>query len=540
MKTARLTVRNSLLLSLALGVPTTALASTLIDVEGRVRQVIADPSRNVVYAALDAGKIITIDATTGAITLRRSIASAPGDMVVAEDGSRLFVYLADLDTVAELKLPEQDLVRYYESSGTRANVTGVGTAAGRLFVNRHEGLSILDTTSGNEIYFGNPDDTFHHWTYSRFLRVSPDGRTLYAQDQGISPSSIFVFDITQDTPRYRGEECCHACLGSPGRGVEFPPNEDLLYVLSGLRLYILSSTPLLPARYVGHFANFGGAAFAMSEDGSQIYVVADDEIAVIRASDWLTYHVLPLQGRGSHQGLALALDQRTLAVALEPFVADSTYIELIDVASLVPNRGGIRLRPLDDRELAPIYKARIRHPIQQGATGFFDWEAAALGRTPMEPGVYEIEITAPGHETVTLDVTVTPGAWTDLGDLVMTRVGDMPRPTRICAAPAARIGRTTRIEVTGLGFLEGEDLLLKSFNPDYVVEDFEFESWVRLRATVTVRPEALPRLTNGLDVVNGDGQSSVFGDRIVLLPPEELFADGFESGDTSAWSSMVP
>jgi hypothetical protein len=211
---------------------------------------------------------------------------------------------------------------------------------------------------------------------------------------------------------------------------------------------------------------------------------------------------------------------------------------MIGVSALVPNRGGIRLRPLDDVEGVPIYGARIRDPVFEGGSSYVDIGNGVLGRAPIEPDTFTTEITAPGHDSITRPVTVSAGSWFDMGDVVMTRTGDMPDPNEVCASPAAIIGKTVEIDVTGVGFFPGDTLELTCSDGDVTIESFAYQNWSTISATVTVASGATQARSGCLRVTNPDGNFD-FGDLLKMPPQPEIFADGFESGSTSGWSISV-
>lgn len=429
--------------------------------------------------------------------------------------------------------------RTYSPSGSQGDYPGLAAKPGRLQVSRQSGLAVMDTSNGAELYYDNP---FVGWSNLSFLKLSPDGNTMYLLNTGLSPASIYVLDVSEDTPRYIAEECCHTCLGSGGKGLELSTDGALAFVAVGARTKVLSTVPLLQEKFVG-LTDSSPTAVAVSADGNFAYLgYRDPEFAVVRTSDWLTFHVGDLQGDVADGGLALSSSQTTLAAVIEFAGFDPNRIELINVGNPTANRGGIRVHPMDSEHPVPIVDARISGPFSEGDSGYVDVAAGAVGRTPVEPDTYEVDITAPGYPTtVVQNVTVTAGQWTDLGTITMTRAGGaMNGIQKLCASPAAEIGRTVEVNVTGIGFFPGDDLLVRSFDPKITVDDFTYQDWSTITATVTVAPDAEPGLSyNDLQVVNPDGNSDS-GNMLRMPLNPMVFDDGFESGDLSNWSSVVP
>ena len=229
-------------------------AGTLVDPSGLVEDLVADPARNVFYATLDTQEIITINASTGGITDREMVSDDLGALAVASDGSKLYVALDTAETVEEYSLPGVNFSRTYTPSGNQGNYPGLAAKPGRLYVSRQSGLAVMDTATGAELYYGNPISPGSGiWSNRAVLRLSPDGNTLYAMNNGLSPASIDVVDVTEDTPRYLGEDCCHGCIGGNGRTIELSPDGSLAYVAVGgqYHLQVLSAVPMLYDRYAG-------------------------------------------------------------------------------------------------------------------------------------------------------------------------------------------------------------------------------------------------------------------------------------------------
>lgn len=514
------------------------LAGTLVDPGGLVEDLVADPVRNVFYASLETDEVVIVS-TSGSVTTRVSVPDDPHTLAVSTDGSKLYVTLATTNTVAEYDLPGLTFSRNFTLSDVFGFYKGMVAKPGRLYLTLDDSLSIVDTATGAEIYNGEPGVNTTWWRLGA-LRLSPDGKTLYAMNFGLSPVSLYVFDVTTDVPKYIGEDCCHTCHGGNGQAMQLSADGNHVYMAVGgqYHLQVLSAAPLLHDKFAGLTGPYPNAV-APSANGERVYVgYSDSEFAVVRTSDWLPYHVGDLQGDVVARGLALSSNQQVLAAVIEFTSFDPDRIELINVGSLVANRGGIRLRPLDDVESVPINGARIQDPVFEGNSAFFDVANGLLGRAPIEPDTFDTDISAPGHATVTRTVTVSPGTWTDLGDLVLTRTGDMPDPDEVCGSPAAEIGRTKEIDITGRGFFPGAALEVTTTDPDITIDTFTFENWSTIRATVTVAPSATPGLSSSLKVTNPDGGYDIGA--LLRMYEVPVFADGFESGDVATWSSSTP
>lgn len=448
--------------------------------------------------------------------------------------------MSDAESVAVYNLPGVTFNQNLVLTDTQSDRVGMVATNDRLYVARDDGLSVVDTANGSELYYGEPINTVS-WDRVAVMRLSPNGKRLYVLNIGLSPASLHVFNVESDTPTYIGEDCCHGCIGGNGRDMQISPDGESLYVAVGGQYYlqVLNAEPLLYQKNAGLTGPYPNSV-AASADGDFVYVgYSDNEFAAFRTSDWLPFHVGPLLDNVAARGLALAYDQVTLAAAVEFPSFDPERIELISVGNLVANRGGIKTRPLDSIENVPIANARIADP-SQGLNGYFDTSSGFLGRAPIDPDTYDIDITASGHATESRRVNVNAGAWTNLGDIVMTRTGVMPDPRDVCASPAGDIGETVTIDVTGSGFFPGPGLGLTTTDPNVTIEDWTYLDWSRISATVTVDPGATPGFgSNTLRVTNPDGEWDTGG--MLRMPPGVgLFDDGFEAGTAENWSGAQP
>ena len=517
-------------------VPVSAGAGVVVDPGGLVESIVADPVRNAFYASLDTNEIVLVD-TAGAVSQRVTVAGDPDALAVASDGSALYVALEDSHDVAVYTLPGLTFSTHYPLSATAMGPTGLVEKPGRLYAVSDDGLSIVDTTTGTELYFGQPPGGPAALFYRSVAALSPDGRRLFALDTGIV-ASLYVFDVSTDAPVYLGEDCCHGCIGSNGRQVTISPDGSRAYVVTGseYHLQVLATTPLLhreAAVLTGPYPN----AVVVSADGERLFVgYQDDEFAVARASDWLAFHVGPLQGRLAHRGLALSFDEATLAAVIQDQGFEPNRIELVDVASPVANRGGLRVRPLDAPTGVPVGWAYLDSTPNAGVPNYFEERAGYFGLAPLPAGAVQANLNAIGHAGQTFRTTVTAGAWTNLGDAYLPRTGTVPPPGDVCASPAAFIGGTTTVEVHGRGFLPEPGLAFTSLDPGIVVDSFEFVGWATMRATLSVDAAEPPGFFYATRVTNPDGQ---WQNGTVLLKGN-LFADGFETGDALRWSTSAP
>jgi DNA-binding beta-propeller fold protein YncE len=518
--------------ALALCAPLAAGAGTLVDPAGEIEAIVGDPVRDRYYLSLATNEVVVVEGG-GTVGPRVAVAGDPGELAVARDGSVLYVALESTHDVAVYALPAVTYLETYDLSAT-TGPTGLVAGPGRLYAVSNEGLSIVDTADGDELYF---DEPVANAFYASVLALSPDGRRLYAQDTGLSPATLELFDVSTVPPTYLGDDC--AGLGSNGRQVALSPDGARAYVATGGTYYVqvLGTGPLLhpeQAALTGPYPN----AIAVATNGSRIFVgYQDAEFAIVRTSDWLPFHVGTLEGRVMARGLALSSNQNRLAAAIEYQGFDPNRVELVNVTAPVANRGGVRARPLDTTAGIPIVGASFQDPPFEGASAFVEVAAGRVARAPIPPGPLTTDLSAPGHTTLELGTTIVAGSWSDLGDRPMVRTGSMPPPSAVCVTPAVAVGATQRVRLHGRGFQPGAGLAVTSNDGDLAIDDFDYVNWATIDATVTVSAVETPGLKVGaVRVTNPDAQLT--GGTILIK--DALFADSFESADLSRWSAANP
>ena len=497
--------------------PTASIsAGELVDPGGVIKDIVASPVGNDMYASLDTGKIVKVPFAGPGVSGQVTAVGVPGQLAVAPDGSRLYVALEDSFDVAVYSLPGMTYVDTFDLSATNVP-SGIAAGTTRLYVSWEGGLSVVDTATGTELYYDVPNnDLLFHQTR---LYLSPDESTLVAMTWGVLPLSLLVFDVSEDTPVQVGEDCCHGCAGGYGRDVAFSPDGSFLYVAAGSPYYIrvLNRPPngLLNQKHTiltGPYPN----AVEPTADGTRVFVAwQDDAFAIVRISDWLPFRIEPLLGSVVADGLVVSADGLTVAAAIEYASFDPDRIELVPVAS-VPNRGGIQVRPLDNIEGVPIRNARI--DINVGADNYVDIAGGILGRAPLQPADRDVDVTAFGYDDRTFPVTITSGNWTSLGDQTMVRTGDFAGPLDVCTSPAVVAAETSVVQVHGQSFLPGATV--ESTNSDFTIVDYTWVDWATFDVTVSVAPSAQTGFSGlVVKVINPDGEDD-WG-HMYVLPPSE-------------------
>jgi hypothetical protein len=484
-------------------------AGRIVDPGGTILGIAADPVRPLFYASLDTCEVVVIQIESGSILARIATPQVPGQMAVEPDGSKLYVALVDTYDIGVIDPGLRIFSGIIDLSASgyppKSLVPG---RPGRLYVTC-EGLSIVDTAAGTEIYFGTPRNA---GTFSNSdLAVTPDGSTLFVLDRKDS-GTFFALDVTTDSPAWLGAADAHEFADQIG----VSPDCRVCIACGGANTL---PTHALTAMFYSNETvspGYGPNSIAFSPGRDMVYAGSShrDEFAVASLSTLLPWHVEALAGRPADHGLALSGDGAAVGVMLTTGGSDPDRIEIVDVRWLAANRGGIRLRPLDDTSGLPVASAYIMDPLQEGESAFIEMENGVLARAPVHPGTYEMVLSASGYETTTREVTVAAGRWSDLGDIVMRRTGSPPGPARLIVTPALLPGITRNVQVRGIGFQQGATVT--STSPSFTINSYTFRNWSRIDATITAAPGIAAGVRQEvIRVANPDGQEA-FSDLVVL------------------------
>lgn len=476
-----------------------AQAGEVVDLGGEIIDMVGDPIRDEVYATLDTDEVVRVTIGSHFVTARETLAGTAGPVAVSSDGSKLFVALRDSYSIAVFQLPGMSYQGMYVTSHTTWFQDLVAGST-RLYAASNGELSIIDTSTGAELFFGlfrfsNP-----------VLRLSHDETTLFAVGRNATPTSLYVYDITSDDPVQVGEDCCHGCIGSFGQSMALSADEETLYLAAAGRdhVQVLNHQPtgLLNEKnqiLLGQTP----IALALAPDGTNLYVgFDDDKLAIANTANQLVYRVEPMQDLIKPDGIVVSHAGYELAIGITPASA-SDQIEFIDVSAPVANRGGIKLRPIDDIADIPVAGVTEGNLTSYGEDGFIDVQNGSFGRGPLEPGLYEIELLSPGYDTVTRSATVNPGLWADLGDITMNRTGDLAPPRWICAEPAVVGTEVTTLTIHGRSF--HPDAVATLF-PGYTIQSYTWQDWSSIEATLrrdVFSPDT--GASNAINIMNPDG-----------------------------------
>ena len=195
-------------------------------------KLLVDPARPRLYATLPQdNSIAVIDTDTNTVLTTFFIGSNPVDLSISPDGTRLYVANSGSTSAA---IGVVDLTTLTTLTSLPAPFQPVAIAAGldgRVYVLNPE-FSFNGSITQIDAATGAVQSTFgaSGATYPGFLRITPDGKTLFYADKGYSPSVLSSFDVSTATPtllQTNGE------AGENGEGLTISHNGQFLVYPNG-------------------------------------------------------------------------------------------------------------------------------------------------------------------------------------------------------------------------------------------------------------------------------------------------------------------
>lgn len=262
---------------------TQPLGTKVAEFDRAVWEMVRDPSRPRIYATTSLNTVLVINTQTLQIEWEVPIGSDPRGLDISPDGTRLYVANQG-STTAGIGVIDLTTLTKLPSLPTVSAVSDVAAGSnGRLYV---LGASIqqIDSTTGavQASVSGNQNGESVN-IYGGMLAITPDRKTLYYADNGLSPASLYRIDVQGSAPILL-QKSPHGSLGS--NGLDLILNADgsaLCYAVgSGNRGYDIS---LIPANDInGRIGSFNTDAYpsngAFSPDGSTFYAAPDSQDTV--------------------------------------------------------------------------------------------------------------------------------------------------------------------------------------------------------------------------------------------------------------------
>jgi YVTN family beta-propeller protein len=181
-----------------------------------VNKFVLDPTKPYIYATVwSQNSIAIINTNTLALENMVFIGSGPAGLAISSDGNRLYVanassnFIGVLDTNTRTTLPS---IQVPESPRD----VEVG-ADGRLYVLGNNSLMQINPATGATMGT-NIGPSF--MVYSGELAISPNKDRLYYADYGLSPASLYQFDVTANPPVELWESPHGGTSGSNGQDLD--------------------------------------------------------------------------------------------------------------------------------------------------------------------------------------------------------------------------------------------------------------------------------------------------------------------------------
>jgi DNA-binding beta-propeller fold protein YncE len=197
----------------------------------QILSVLADPLRSrIYYGDGEKNQIVVIDSETEAVITRVQLAGKPLMMDISKDGKRLAVAcsglsIIDLETYNATQLP------------VGIAITSVAfDYSGQLYVTTSDGwgkIHKIDATTGNDLLSFGTGPTLSNSIYqSAMAKTDSTGGYLYIGERGLSPASLYKFDIRGETPVFLAEDQ-HGAIGSNLQDMAVHKNGGYAYLACG-------------------------------------------------------------------------------------------------------------------------------------------------------------------------------------------------------------------------------------------------------------------------------------------------------------------
>lgn len=178
-----------------------------------VSRFLMSPDRPVMYvSATSINSVVAIDTNTLQVLSTTYAGSNPTGMAISADGDLLYVANSGSNFIGVIDTHTGSLVASIASPEVVSDVE-VGRD-GRLYVLGTDSLMQIDPRTGAS---AGPNIDHQRMVYSGELAISPDKGTLYYANYGLSPASLYQFDVSTDTARLLWESPHGGTSGSNGQ-----------------------------------------------------------------------------------------------------------------------------------------------------------------------------------------------------------------------------------------------------------------------------------------------------------------------------------
>lgn len=199
----------------------------------QILSILADPQRNrVYYGDAETNQIVVLDSEGESVITKIQLAGKPLMMDISKDGQKLAVAcgglsLIDLESFQVTQLPVSKFI---------ASVAF--DFAGQLYVTTSDSWGKIHkidaATGGTLLSFGTGAALSNLIYQSAIVKTDTTGTYLFAGERGLSPASLYKFDIRGTAPIFLAEDQ-HGAIGSN--------LQDLAIHKGGAHLYLACGSP---------------------------------------------------------------------------------------------------------------------------------------------------------------------------------------------------------------------------------------------------------------------------------------------------------
>ena len=193
----------------------------------QVSRLFADPNRPIVYASSpDINGVVVVDTETLEILATPFVGANPGGMAISNDGQLLYVANRNSNFVGVLETSTFTLVDSIAIPELAHDVE-VGWD-GRLYVLGDDSLMQLDPITGNSV-----GPAIRSNVYGGELEINAAKDRLYYCDHGLSPASLYQYEISGSTATLLWESPHGGTSGSNGQDLALSNNGEFISYACG-------------------------------------------------------------------------------------------------------------------------------------------------------------------------------------------------------------------------------------------------------------------------------------------------------------------
>jgi hypothetical protein len=197
----------------------------------QILSILADPQRSrVYYGDADTNQIVVLDSEGESVISKIQLTGKPLMMDISKDGKKLAVActglaIIDLETYQVTQLPVSVAI---------ASVAF--DFAGQLYVTTTDSwgkIHKIDSTTGGDLLSFGPGTALTNSIYqSAIVKTDNTGTFLYVGERGLSPASLYKFDIRGTAPIFLAEDQ-HGAIGSNLQDLVIHKNGASVYLACG-------------------------------------------------------------------------------------------------------------------------------------------------------------------------------------------------------------------------------------------------------------------------------------------------------------------